>query len=514
MQFFVDYLIIGSGAAGLFFANKAAERGTVAVVAKRGRRESNTLYAQGGIAAVLDKKRDSIDSHVNDTLSSGAGLCHSEIVRGVVGEGEVVIRDLMELGARFTVDDQGDLSLAREGGHEFARVVRADDMTGREVVRTLVSMVESQREVTFFDQHFAVDLLIDSLGQCCGARLFDSKKTEWIEIIAGMTLLSTGGCGQVFLHTTNPRVASGDGVAMGWRAGASVANMEFIQFHPTMFYDPGEPSFLITEALRGYGAKLIDRAGEEFIDPLKTRDIVSRAIVRNMRDTEEPCVYLDAAGLGGIDLQVRFPNIYKYCFDRGIDIKKELLPVVPAAHYSCGGLLTDNSGQTSVPGLYAAGEVSMTGLHGANRLASNSLLEAMVFARRIFKSAKVPKRKYVSESEDYFKSGESLDLSFVSELRRSTQEIMWEDVGIERTDSGLLRAEGVLAELFEKVESVYECNRTCIDVIEARNMISVARLITTSARSRLESRGCHYNVDHPTRDDLNWQRDTIVSKKD
>tara|TARA_B100001250_G_scaffold21044_1_gene17798 strand:+ start:8401 stop:9945 length:1545 start_codon:yes stop_codon:yes gene_type:complete len=514
MRFFVDYLVIGSGAAGLFFASKASERGKVAVVAKRGRRESNTLYAQGGIAAVLDKKRDSFDSHVKDTLSSGAGLCHSETVRGIVSEGEGVIRDLMELGARFTVDDQRELSLAREGGHEFARVVRADDMTGREVVRTLVSIVESRPEVTFFDQHFAVDLLIDDLGQCCGAILFDSKKAEWVEIIAGMTLLSTGGCGQVFLHTTNPRVASGDGVAMGWRAGARVANMEFIQFHPTMFYNPGEPPFLITEALRGYGAKLVDRGGGEFIDPLMTRDIVSRAIVRKMRHTQDPCVYLDAAGLDGIDLQVRFPNIYRYCFGRGIDIKKDLLPVVPAAHYSCGGLLTDNLGQTSVPGLYAAGEVSMTGLHGANRLASNSLLEALVFARRVLQSAKVLKRKYVSESENYNKSGEPPDLNMVSELKHCTREVMWEDVGIERTDSGLLRAEDVLAELLEKVESFYECSRTSIDVIELRNMISVARLITTSARSRLESRGCHYNVDHPARDDLNWQRDTIVSKKD
>ena len=511
MQISVDYLVIGSGAAGLFFASKAAERGSVALVAKRGRRESNTLYAQGGIATVLDKKRDSIESHVKDTLSCGAGLCHPDAVSGIVGEGEIVIRDLLALGACFTVDDEGELSLAREGGHEFARVVRAYDMTGREVIRALITKVESQSEVTFFDDHFCSDLLIDSRGNCCGAKLLDCKKAEWIDIVAGITMMSTGGCGQVFKNTTNPEVASGDGVAMGWRAGADVANMEFIQFHPTMLYDPGKPPFLITEALRGYGAKLVDSTGEEFIDPLKTRDIVSRAIVRKMRETNKPCVYLDSTCIDGIDLRVRFPNIFQYCFERGIDMEKQLLPVVPAAHYSCGGLLTDKSGQTSVPGLYAAGEVSMTGLHGANRLASNSLLEAMVFARRILEVAQVSKRESYRGSERNEKVGEFSDLNMVVELKRNIQKIMWEDVGIERSDSGLCRAEGLLGDLALKIESIYEFNRTCLDTIEVRNMISVARLITTSARSRLESRGCHYNVDHPERDDLNWQRDTIVS---
>ena len=514
MKIFVDYLIIGSGAAGLFFASKAAERGTVAIVAKRGRRESNTLYAQGGIAAVLDKRADSLDSHVNDTLSSGAGLCHLDTVRGIVGEGEIVIRDLLELGACFSVDEKRELSLAREGGHEFARVVRADDMTGREVVRTLVSVVESKPDVRFFDQHFAMDLLINSSGQCCGAKLFDVKKSEWIEIYAGMTLLSTGGCGQVFLHTTNPMVASGDGLAMGWRVGAKVANMEFIQFHPTMFYDPGNPPFLITEALRGYGAELVGRDGKKFIDPLKTRDVVSRAIVSKMKKTKEPCVYLDARTLDGIDLQARFPNIYHYCLGRGIDMNKDLVPVVPAAHYSCGGILTDKLGQTSIPGLYAAGEVSMTGLHGANRLASNSLLEAMVFAQRILKSAEIVKRKYDAQSQDLLENSVTADLSRISDLRREIQEVMWTDVGIERSDSGLIRAEVVLEDLCEEIESLYECNSGCVELMEVRNMVSVACLITTSARSRLESRGCHYNVDHPVRDDSNWQHDTIVSKED
>ncbi len=508
MRIEVDYLIIGSGIAGLFFATKAIEKGSVAVVTKRERRESNTSYAQGGISVVMDEA-DSLASHVSDTLAAGAGLCRQELVEGVVGEGPGVVRELLDLGARFTEERPGVLSLGREGGHSFPRVVHADDMTGREVARTLVSAAESLADIELLDHHMAVDLLVDTSGRCRGARVLDAPGGRLIEIRAAVTLLATGGCGQVFLHTTNPQVASGDGIAMAWRAGASVGNMEFVQFHPTMLYDPPRPPFLITEALRGYGAALVDHEGRPFVEPLATRDIVSRAIVSQMRQSGRPNVYLDVTFKDAEETQRRFPNIYRHCLDVGIDMAQELVPVVPAAHYSCGGVCTDAQGQTTVPGLYAAGEVAMTGFQGANRLASNSLLEALVFARRVCRHAPL-ERSSAELEENEIAMGSACDGTVIEQKREAVRHTMWEEVGIVRSDSSLQRACATMEELGGEVEDLYRRHGAHADLVQLRNLVKVAQLIARSARDRHESRGVHFNEDHAERDDVRWRRDTLL----
>jgi L-aspartate oxidase len=508
MRIEVDYLVMGSGVAGLFFAIQAAERGRVALVTKRDRRESNTRYAQGGIAAVMDA-HDSVASHVRDTELSGAGLCRPSVVESVIAEGPDVVTDLVKLGARFTRDASGALSLAREGGHERARVVRADDMTGREVARTLVAAAERQPNLLLLDEHMAVDLLLDRDGQCCGAQVINGMTGECGQVYAGATLLATGGCGRAFLHTTNPPIANGDGLAMAWRAGAQVGNMEFVQFHPTMFFDPGGPAFLITEALRGHGALLVSGAGRTFVDPLSTRDIVSRAIVRHMQTSGEPCAYLDATDSDGQETKARFPNIYRYCLERGFDITQQRLPVVPAAHYSCGGVCTDEFGQTTVPGLYAAGEVAMSGFHGANRLASNSLLEGLVFARRAFRHMGLPQRR--TQPSARLPSGPPCDATALDALVQQVRRLMWDEVGIERSDAGLTRACGQLDALCREIEELYERHGAHAEMVQLRNVATVADLIARSARWRLESRGCHYNTDHAECDDVDWRCETLLT---
>lgn len=508
MKIEADYLIIGSGIAGLFFALKAAKRGSVAVVTKRERRESNTQYAQGGIAAVMDKE-DSFASHMEDTLAAGDGLCDRAITAAVVAEGPEVVRELLAIGAKFNETSPGVLSLGREGGHSHARVVYADDTTGREITRTLVRAVERLPQVTLYDHHLAVDLIIDSERRCRGARVLDSQDGQFIEALAPVTMLAAGGCGQVFLHTTNPRVASGDGVAMAWRAGANVGNMEFTQFHPTMLYDPDGPSFLISEALRGFGAVLVNGRGETFIDSLKTRDVVSRAIVANMQESGAECVYLDATGKDAGETQRRFPNIYQYCLGIGVDMTKQPIPVVPAAHYMCGGVCTDARGQTSIAGLYAAGEVAMSGFQGANRLASNSLLEGLVFARRAAEHARAETPIGViavgcRHGDDRVETAE------LARRRQVLRHLMWNEVGIVRSDQSLQRASVETERMAKEIDALYHQAVLDADLVQLRNLVTVAELIARSARLRLESRGGHYNSDHPERDDANWQRPTLL----
>ncbi len=506
MKIEADYLVLGSGIAGLFFALKAAQRGSVAVVTKRERRESNTQYAQGGIAAAMDAA-DSVASHAQDTLAAGAGLCDCAIVEGVVAEGPEVVAELLAIGAQFNESRSGVLALGREGGHAHARVVHADDMTGREVTRALVAAVQALPQVTLYDHHLAVDLIVDEQRRCHGAWVLDSQQAAPIAALAPVTLLATGGCGQVFLHTTNPCVASGDGVAMAWRAGARVGNMEFMQFHPTMLYDPGRPSFLITEALRGFGAVLIDERGAAFTDPLQTRDVVSRAIVAQMQKSGAECVYLDVTGQDAHQTRRRFPNIYRYCLGMGVEMTETPIPVVPAAHYSCGGVWTGVHGQTDIAGLYAAGEVAMSGFQGANRLASNSLLEGLVFARRAVEYARKVAPGGWFEMEH---TGDCVASAALKERRALLRRLMWDDVGIVRSDRGLAQAQEATEQMAREIEALYREHRLDAELVQLRSLATVAALIARSARQRLESRGVHYNRDHPTRDDAGWQRPTLL----
>lgn len=506
MKIEADYLVLGSGIAGLFFALKAAQHGSVAVVTKRERRESNTQYAQGGIAAAM-AAADSVASHAQDTLAAGAGLCDRAIVEGVVAEGPEVVRELVAIGARFNQARPGALALGREGGHAHARVVHADDMTGREVTRALVAAVQALPQVAVYDHHLAVDLIVDEQRRCRGAWVLE--KDAPIAALAPVTLLATGGCGQVFLHTTNPGVASGDGVAMAWRAGARVSNMEFMQFHPTMLCDPARPSFLISEALRGFGAVLIDERGAAFTDPLQTRDVVSRAIVAQMQQSGAECVYLDVTGQDADLTRRRFPNIYRHCLGMGVDLTKTPIPVVPAAHYSCGGVWTDAHGQTDIAGLYAAGEVAMSGFQGANRLASNSLLEGLVFARRAVAHAGIAAPAAAGRFE-MAHAGDVVASAGLAERRQALRCLMWDQVGIVRSDRGLQRACEETERLAREIEALYRGQRLDAELVQLRNLATVATLIARSARQRLESRGVHYNRDHPACDDARWQRPTLL----
>ena len=508
MKIEADYLVLGSGIAGLFFALKAAQHGSVAVVTKRERRESNTQYAQGGIAAAMDAA-DSVASHAQDTLAAGAGLCDRAVAEGVVAEGPEVVAELLAIGAQFNQARPGVLALGREGGHAHARVVHADDMTGREVTRALVAAVQALPQVTLYDHHLAVDLIVDGQRRCRGAWVLDSEQVAPITALAPVTLLATGGCGQVFLHTTNPRVASGDGIAMAWRAGARVSNMEFMQFHPTMLYDPGRASFLITEALRGFGAVLIDECGAAFTDPLQTRDVVSRAIVAQMQQSGAECVYLDVTGQDADQTRHRFPNIYQHCLGMGVDMTKTPIPVVPAAHYSCGGVWTGAHGQTDIAGLYAAGEVAMSGFQGANRLASNSLLEGLVFARRAVEHASTAAPVAAGQFEMEH-TGDAIASDALEERRELLRRLMWDEVGIVRSDRGLQRACAETERMAREIEALYSGHRLDAELVQLRNLATVATLIARSARQRLESRGVHYNCDHPTRDDACWQRPTLL----
>jgi L-aspartate oxidase len=514
-----DFLVIGSGVAGLSFALEAARHGSVAVITKKASAESNTNYAQGGIAAVTSE-HDSTERHVADTLDAGAGLCDEEVVRIVVEEGPERVRELIEMGAAFTRQngEGSPLHLGREGGHSADRIVHAADATGREVERALLSQTRANDSIDLLEYHFAVDLITEHhLGQhvsrvrpdvhCFGAYVLN-EETEVVEaFLAKATLLAAGGSGQVYQHTTNPPVATGDGVAMAYRAKARVSNMEFVQFHPTALYHPEGDSFLISEAVRGEGGKLFNQGGERFMPgyderaELAPRDIVARAIDDQLKKRGEDHVWLDISHEPPAEVEEHFPTIREKLDGLGIDMTSDPIPVVPAAHYQCGGVQTDRVGRTSIDGLFACGEVACTGLHGANRLASNSLLEALVFARRALDPAVAyAERHDVPDGiPEWDASGTARpdERVLISHNRSELKRVMSNYVGIVRSDLRLERAQRRTRLLYEETEDFYRRSTVSSGLCELRNMIAVAYLIVKSARMRRESRGLHYTLDHP-----------------
>ncbi len=525
-----DTLIIGSGIAGLSFALKAAEQGTVALVTKQRLADSNTAWAQGGIACVVSPE-DSFDLHIRDTLVAGAGLCDEEAVRTVVTEGPARIAELIALGVHFderaATNGSRELDLGREGGHSKRRVLHAHDATGREVERALVERVVAHPGITVMENHMAVDFLTTGkLGfamqdSCVGCYVLDCT-TGSVELIrSDVNVLASGGCGKVYLYTTNPDIATGDGVAMAWRAGAVIANMEFVQFHPTCLYHPEVRSFLISEAVRGEGAVLLDANGKRFMEnhhPLRElapRDIVARAIDSEMKRSGANCVYLDISFKPADFVTSRFPTIHEKCLSLGLDMTRSPIPVVPAAHYQCGGVKTDLNGETSLRGLYAIGEAASTGLHGANRLASNSLLEALVFAERAAQKAGRHRKPRQEFTLPEWRPGLVTDVDEMvviyhnwSEIRR----LMWNYVGIVRTEKRLQRAATRLRNLHAEVQEFYWNFKVTRDLLELRNLVTVASLIVDCALSRRESRGLHFILDHPEPDNSHPPRDTTFRR--
>lgn len=517
-----DFLIIGSGIAGLSLAIKLSTLGTVAVVTKKEKNESNTNYAQGGIAAVTDET-DSFEEHIQDTLNCGAGLCNRDVVEFIVREGPPRIKELIEWGVNFTKSETNasQYDLGREGGHNRRRVLHAKDFTGQEIERALNEKVAQIDHVAMYENHIAIDLIMKD-GLCLGAYVLDINEGDVYTYKAKFTILCTGGAGKVYLITTNPDIATGDGLAMAYRAGAKIANMEFIQFHPTCLYHPEAKAFLISEAVRGEGGILRLKNGQTFMEKyhsmnsLAPRDIVAKAIDAEIKKSGDEYVLLDVTHLQRDFIIHRFPNIYQKCLDYGIDITIEPIPVVPAAHYICGGVAVDHYGQTSIPRLYACGEVSCTGLHGANRLASNSLLEAVVYAHRVYLD--IARNYPTAPSTDmpvalWDSSGttESDDSVVVTNNWDEIRRCMWNYVGIVRSNKRLERAVRRIELIQKEIHEYYWNFKVTKDLIELRNITTVAYLIVRSASLRKESRGLHFNVDYPeTRDE--FKKDTIISK--
>src|SRR5664279_4199628 len=527
-----DFVVLGSGLAGLSYALKVAPHGRVAIVTKKDRAESNTNYAQGGIASVTSKE-DSFELHVRDTLQAGAGLCKEAAVRTIVEDGPARIAELIELGMHFTDREiplshgARELDLGREGGHSKRRILHAKDITGREIERALLAAVAEQPNITVFENHLAINLITSQkLGhagdnQCLGVYALDKQAGNVETFAAPVTLLATGGCGKVYLYTTNPEIATGDGVAMAYRAGAAVADMEFIQFHPTCLYHPKAKSFLISEAVRGEGGVLKSLEGVEFMDayhPLKSlapRDVVARAIDSEMKKSGAEHVWLDITHKPARFIIERFPNIYQTCLRYGIDITKEPIPVVPAAHYQCGGVVTDVDGGTDIVGLYAVGEVACTGLHGANRLASNSLLEALVCAHRAAGKVMAGQPPPLDFPIPPWHSGKAHDPDEMVVVAHNWDEIrrlMWDYVGIVRTNKRLQRAQKRIANLQAEIQEYYWDFIVTSDLLELRNIATVAELVVASALRRPESRGLNYNLDYPNANPEWAQRDTVLRK--
>lgn len=525
-----DFLVIGSGIAGLLAAIQLAYHGTVNIITKKEKSDSNTNYAQGGIAVPIGEA-DSVDLHIRDTLKAGCGLCHPEVVDFVIRHGETCLDSLIRMGVSFSPDagDGKHLDLGREGGHSVRRIVHARDSTGREIESKLLDKARSMDTIRFFENHLAVDLVLESkrIGRpvkpdrCWGAYAMDVVSREIQAYLAKATLLTTGGAGKVYLYTSNPDIATGDGIAMAYRAGARVANLEFVQFHPTCLYDPRAKSFLISEAVRGEGAVLRTIDGEAFMKryheraDLAPRDAVARAADSEMKKRGDKHVLLDATPIGEAVIRQRFPNIFETCLGYGIDMTKEPIPVVPAAHYMCGGVVTDLKARTAIEGLLCAGEAACTGLHGANRLASNSLLEALVFANRAaetgagilatFEGGVPPAEPWRDEG-----TAEVREAVFFDHDWDQVRSMMWDYVGIVRSDQRLAIASKRISLLGEQVEGYYWKYRLTQDLIELRNIALVGELIVRSAMLRRESRGLHYNTDCPETDDVNWQRDTVI----
>ena len=519
-----DFLVLGSGIAGLSFALRAAELGSVLVVTKRALNQSATEWAQGGVAAVLDPV-DSFEKHASDTHRAGAGMCREETVDLCVSRGPHVLKWLMDLGAAFTEDETGSLDLGREGGHSERRVAHAGDITGAEIQRALVAQVLNHPNIVVKEWMMGVDLIMHSrLGKpsrCVGAYVLEETTGTVHALLAHATVLATGGAGKVYLYTSNPDVATGDGVAMAYRAGAEVANMEFYQFHPTVLYEPRAKSFLVSEALRGEGAVLRLPDGTAFMQghhemsDLAPRDVVARAIDYEMKRTGSDNVLLDITHQPAAFVKDRFPNIYERCKQYGIDITTDPIPVVPAAHYMCGGVLSDRHGRSSVPGLWVIGETACTGLHGANRLASNSLLEGLVFAEAAvekLRDSMAEMRARELPSVPAWEVGEacpSEEAVIITQNWDEIRRLMWNYVGIVRSDSRLMRARRRVKLLRNEIIEYYWKHLLTRDLLELRNIQTVAELIIASAAARQESRGLHFTIDHrETKSE--WALDTVT----
>ncbi len=543
-----DFLIIGSGIAGLSLAIKLSELGSVVIITKKHKADSNTNYAQGGVAAVLSDN-DSYELHINDTLECGAGLCNKKAVEKIVTEGPQRVKELIDFGVKFSTNN-GEIELAKEGGHSRNRIIHAKDLTGKEIESTLLKKISVTENIKTYEFYFAIDLLTGKnlrkgtakkKNRCYGVYAYNVELKKVEKIVSNYTVLATGGAGQVYLHTTNPQIATADGIAMGYRAGCKISNMEFIQFHPTGLYEKennGSPVFLISEAVRGAGAELKTKQGKPFMQKydkrlsLAPRDIVARAIDAEMKKYGDPFVYLDLKPIGAKKIKNEFPNIYKVCLEKGIDITKEMIPVVPAAHYSCGGIQTSLKGRTNIKNLYACGEVASTGVHGANRLASNSLLEAMVFSNSIYLDLK---EKYSSETQvnaavKKEKSKKLNDLEnsimdwndkgtenaeeqiLISHNVKEIKTIMSDYVGIVRNTLRLQRALRRIDLIRDEIESFYKKTKVNVELLELRNLATAAMLIVRSALKRKESRGLHYMLDFK---DTNkkYLKDTILTNK-
>lgn len=531
-----DFLVIGSGISGLSFALKAARLGSVTLITKKDKINTATNLAQGGIAAVLSEE-DSFDLHMKDTIKSGGGLCDEEIVKMVVQSGPKRIKELVDLGVAFQKDGDNpeQLDLGMEGGHSARRIAHSLDLSGKEIERALLQAANDSDRVEILENHLAIDLLLGSRAglscnsgkysdRCLGAYVLepDGSITTWKSKV---TVICTGGAGKVYLYTTNPDIATGDGIAMAYRAGAKIANLEFVQFHPTCLYHPLTKNFLISEAVRGEGGRLVNKDGDAFMEKhdsrgdLATRDAVARAIDTEMKGSGDDCVYLDISHRPADFVSSRFPNIYNTCLRHGIDITKEPIPVVPAAHYMCGGIMTDKMSRTNIENLYAFGESACTGLHGGNRLASNSLLEAVVFAHQAYIQcetgwSELQKLDFPNVPEWDTGPAERIEeCVLISHNWDQIRRLMWNYVGIVRSDKRLALVEERLSPVLKEVDQHYRDYLLTPDLVELRNISLIAQLIVRSAKLRKESRGLHYNIDYPAADNSNWQKNTVLSKK-
>lgn len=517
-----DFIVIGNGIAGLSLSLKLSKLGSVIIIGKKNNSDSNTVYAQGGIASVM-KDVDSFESHINDTLNAGAGLCRKDVVRDVIESGPKSIQQLMDWGVEFTRSDDGELSLAREGGHQEERIVHAKDSTGREIEFALLRAINNSEKINFYSNMMAIDFITDhnisnehpTNSECYGVFAFNARENK-VETFLGRTMiLCTGGAGQVYLHSTNPSIATGDGVAMAYRAGCELENLEFMQFHPTALYETnkndGDTTFLITEAVRGFGGILKNQNMEAFMKnyhvdaELAPRDIVARAIDAEMKKNEIDFVYLDISHKNKDEIIQKFPTIYERCKKNHIDISKDPIPVVPSAHYLCGGVKVNKDGQTKLKGLYACGEVTSTGLHGANRLASNSLLEAVVYADKIFNAIKNNNedRAILENFSDWDDSGTINfdEWGIIAADKLLVRKIMWDYVGIVRSDFRLKRAFSRLNLIMSEIEQFYKKSKLFVELLELRNLVTTALLMVRSAMYRKESRGLHFNTDYPKLND-------------